>query len=762
MTAHTALPTILDAAKDYAARGWHVFPVPPGTKKSCKSADHSDGRKWGATTDPAEIERDWRRWPDANVGIVCGPASGFFVIEADTAAGHGIDGVGNLRALIAEHGELPDTIEARSPSGSWHLYFRWPVGRTIRNSASQVAPGVDVRGDGGMVVGVPSVKPGVGCYEWINPPPFFDLGDCPEWLLDLCEKKPTERAQGDPRMDTGAGRGWAEAALAGELARVLSAPQGARNATLNRAAFALGQIVAGGGLTEALVVDRLTGAALSIGLDLAEAEATIRSGLAAGMAEPRGPKQAATSDGSPRPNLPEDDPDLSHDALALGLGRHGWDSDARHVAAWGRWLFWNGTRWERDDKLDHLTQTRAFLRDRADALTAWAERKAEAAEAEKPGSGERMVKWAEAEARTLRHKNTVAAVEALARSNPPSVAAPDSFDADKLLLGTPGGVVDLRTGVLRPAARGDLITKLTAAPPAPPGARPARWLAFLDEVFAGDAELIAFMQRAAGYALTGSTAEHKLLFLYGGGRNGKSVYLNTLAALWADYARRAAAATFIASQTERHPTDIAGLQGARLVIASELPRGRTWDEQAIKDLTGGDKLTARFMRGDFFDFIPEMTLMIAGNSMPSFRGVDEAIRSRVVLVPFNVTIPPERRDRTLPEKLMAEGPAILRWAIEGALEWQRRGLDVPASVAAASADYFDAEDTVGLFLADEAVIEAGRFTAAADLHLRFGQWCQGQGLNPWTQATLIKELRARGFADHKSNGRRGLKGLRLT
>lgn len=222
-----------------------------------------------------------------------------------------------------------------------------------------------------------------------------------------------------------------------------------------------------------------------------------------------------------------------------------------------------------------------------------------------------------------------------------------------------------------------------------------------------------------------------------------------------------AATTFLKAQTERHPTDIAGLHGARLAIASELPRGKTWDEAVIKDLTGGDRITARFMRQDFFDFDPQMTLMIAGNTQPSFRGVDEAIRNRVVLVPFSVTIPPERRDRALPDKLRQECPAILRWCIDGALAWQERGLDVPSTIATASAAYFDEEDTVGQFLLDETCKDPNGFVASGDLILRFNLWSEHQGLGAWTQRTLVKELRQRGFEDARSNSHRGLRGLRL-
>ncbi len=231
--------------------------------------------------------------------------------------------------------------------------------------------------------------------------------------------------------------------------------------------------------------------------------------------------------------------------------------------------------------------------------------------------------------------------------------------------------------------------------------------------------------------------------------------------MWGDYARRASATTFLNSGQEKHPTDLAGLRGARLVAASELPKGRTWDESVIKDLTGGDKMTARFMRGDFFDFDPQLTLMIAGNNMPSFRGVDEAIRARVVLVPFLVTIPPERRDRDLPAKLAAEGGRILAWAIEGAVAWNERGHDVPSRLLDASAEYFDDEDTLGQFLADETDADPGAFATTTELHARFVDWCARQGLTPWTLRALQKEVRGRGFDARRRNDARGFAGLRL-
>ena len=201
---------------------------------------------------------------------------------------------------------------------------------------------------------------------------------------------------------------------------------------------------------------------------------------------------------------------------------------------------------------------------------------------------------------------------------------------------------------------------------------PWLFLEFLATIFNDDREKIAMIRRFIGYSLTGHTREHKLLFLYGTGANGKSTLLNLLFDLLADYARRAPSSTFLNKQTDSHPTDLAGLRGARLVIASELRKGATWDDATIKDLTGGDVITARYMRGDFFDFRPVAKLWIAGNSRPSFKGVDEAMRRRMVMVPFEVTIPAADRDPTLPDRLKAEagrscpGRSRARWSGTGA------------------------------------------------------------------------------------------------
>jgi putative DNA primase/helicase len=275
---------------------------------------------------------------------------------------------------------------------------------------------------------------------------------------------------------------------------------------------------------------------------------------------------------------------------------------------------------------------------------------------------------------------------------------------------------DLRTGIGRARAPADYLTKKTACAAAPAGTPHPLWTAFLDRITAGN-ELQQFLQRYIGYCCTGFTTEHVFVFAYGTGANGKGTFINTIARIFGDYATVADMNTFLVTKNERHPTDLAKLHGARLVVAQETERGRRWDETKIKALTGGDTITARFMRQDFFDFTPTFKLFIVGNHKPRLGTVDEAMRRRMLIVPFTVQIPTHERDPKLPEKLWTERRAILRWCIDGCLEWQRVGLAPPAIVRDATEEYFQDQDTVGQWIEDRANPQAGvfAFTLSSEL-----------------------------------------------
>ena len=243
-------------------------------------------------------------------------------------------------------------------------------------------------------------------------------------------------------------------------------------------------------------------------------------------------------------------------------------------------------------------------------------------------------------------------------------------DSDPWLLGTPDGVIDLRTGATQEARPGDYITRLTAVAPAE-GEDCPLWMAFLSEATGNDADMIGFLQRWFGYCLTGITREHALVFIHGDGGNGKGVLMNTVFGIMGGHAANAVTDTFVVTRGDKHTTDLAMLDGARMVMASEVEEGQTWAEARIKAITGGDPITARFMRQDNFTFVPRFKLTISGNHKPALRGVDNSTRRRFNIVPF--TRRPATPDPELSEKLKTEWGAILRWMIEGCLEWQRSG-----------------------------------------------------------------------------------------
>jgi putative DNA primase/helicase len=351
---------------------------------------------------------------------------------------------------------------------------------------------------------------------------------------------------------------------------------------------------------------------------------------------------------------------------------------------------------------------------------------------------------------------TVAAVERLARSDRRLAATVDQWDADPWILNTPSGVVDLRTGGTRAHQLDDYATKITAIGP---GGECPRFLSFLDRTFAHDRELIAYVQRVLGYSLTGNTREHALFFGYGTGANGKGVLLNAATGILGGYHKGAPIETFTASAADRHPTDLAGLRGARLVSASETEEGRRWAEAKVKQLTGGDVISARLMRQDFFDFLPAFKLFITGNHKPSLRSVDEAIRRRFHLIPFAVTIPEEERDPDLKGKLETEWPAILAWMIEGSLEWQAEGLRPPKAVTDATAAYLEAEDATAAWLAERCERDPNAWSSSSSLFASWSAWATAAGEFVGSQRKLTQSLENRGFNVRNTNKARGFSGL---
>lgn len=393
----------------------------------------------------------------------------------------------------------------------------------------------------------------------------------------------------------------------------------------------------------------------------------------------------------------------------------------RWVERWRRWFQWDGKVWREDGTLGVFDLVRSFLRQHA---------------GRHPG-------------RQL-DAPRIAAVEKLSRSDRAAATSPDQLDAHDWLLNTQTGVVNLKTGDLRAHDRDLLLTKITACGV---GGDCPRWQRFLLEVTGDDPQLVGFLQRLAGYCLTGSTREHALFFLYGTGGNGKGVFLNTLRAIMADYAEVSSTDVFTASRGDRHPTELAALRGARLVVAQEVEEGRRWAEARIKALTGGDPVSARYMRQDFFEYVPNFKLIIAGNHKPRLVTVDEAIRRRLHLIPFEVSIPEQRRDLDLAEKLAQEHAGILAWAIEGCLNYLSQGLDAPERVKAATDAYFASQDVMSEFLAECCETGPDFWETPTIMFSAWRGFASGQGMKPGRQSEFLDKMEGVGMSQARDNRR---------
>ena len=425
-------------------------------------------------------------------------------------------------------------------------------------------------------------------------------------------------------------------------------------------------------------------------------------------------------------------PSLSDDALAAEFvaaeGFH-W----RYVPNWRAWFDWDGKAWVRDQTGGVRHQMRLVCRRACSGLNPH-------------------------EARKVASEKTLTAALKIAASDPRIATAPAAWDARRMLLNTQGGVLDLETGELDPHHPALMLTQITSASV---GAGCPRWLAFLQEITDGDRELQSYLQRLAGYSLTGETSEQTFAFLHGHGANGKSVFLSILADVLGSYAATATLDTFTSTRTPRHLTELAGLRAARLVLVPETESGQAWAEARIKSVTGGEKIRANFMHQDHFEFRPQFKLIVAGNHRPSLANVGEAMRRRLHLVPFTVTIPPEQRDLRLAEKLIAERDGILGWMVSGCAEWQRIGLVPSPCVLDSARDYFSSEDLLGQWLDESCLVGPQAKEQSAALFRAWKFWTEERGFPCGNQKSLGEALRARDFISGKVGGGRGWFGLAL-
>jgi putative DNA primase/helicase len=408
--------------------------------------------------------------------------------------------------------------------------------------------------------------------------------------------------------------------------------------------------------------------------------------------------------------------------------------EIRHCHPWKQDLVWDNWRWRADD----TAQAERFAKETIRQMYL---------EAQGLPDDERVALTKHAlkseDSRRLR------AMVSLARSESGVPILPATLDADPYLFNCANGTIDLRTGLLRPHRPADLITKLAPLVFDETATCPL-WLKFLDQIMGGNKALVGYLQRFTGYCLSGDVSEQCLLFLYGTGANGKSTFLNTLLPIFGDYGLQAVSDLLLAKHHESHPTERADLFGRRFVITIETEDGRRIAEALMKQLTGGDRIRARHLYQDSFEFAPTHKILLAANHKPKVRGTDHAAWRRIKLLPFTVTISEQDKDRNLPRKLARERIGILSWAVAGCLEWQRYGLQEPAEVQAATAAYRAEEDVVQGFLNECCVLNP---TASANSTVLFNAFMNWAGDKTMTPLAFRKRLNDKGFQSSRgTNG----------
>lgn len=391
------------------------------------------------------------------------------------------------------------------------------------------------------------------------------------------------------------------------------------------------------------------------------------------------------------------------------------------------WLAWDGKRWRPDESGAIIKAAKDTARSVFQEITQASNRQSE----------DSLIRWA----RKSQQLDRLRAMIELAK--PELYTSWLDFDADPNMLTVDNGIVDLRSGEIQPHDPALLCSRM-AGVELIDGACPT-WHRFLERI-QPDPDVRHYLRRAVGYSLTGHTGEQCFFFAYGSGRNGKSVFLETIGELLGEFATASSMSAF-ELRKGAIPNDIARLAGARLVTVSETADGQRINEPLIKDLTGGDTITARFLRREYFEFAPEFKLFIRGNHKPAIRGTDEGIWRRIHLIPFEEYITDEEVDPHLQAKLSDELPGILKWAIEGCIEWQRDGLKPPEKVASATSDYRREMDTIADFL--ESKTQPGDSVQATPLYQCYKQWAEQNGFHPLNQMNFGMRLAERGISKDK-------------
>ena len=702
--------TGLDSALGYASRGHSIFPIQPRSKFPLTPHGFKD-----ATTDAHVITTWWTQWPDANIGAPTGKAAGFIVVDVDPR--HGGDDA--LSELEQQHGALPSTVMALTGGGGVHYFFRYPDDRDIRCSTAVVGAGLDVKGDGGYIVLPPSIHPNGTAYQWetAHHPDDVPLAPVPQWVLDKLSPV------AGPAPNSGG----------------FTSPERISDGTRNDTLYKLVRSLKAKGLSRTAI-----GAAvheenrMKCDPPLPDDEVDRLLVHAWGQADRAEFAQNGRTE-SPCANATD-----AGNAIRFATQHR---ATIRWCPPWKSWLWYDGTRWQRDQNTQVMRLAKRTARSILD----------EARQTEDDERRRKLAAWA-VTSESVKH--LVAMIE-LAKSEEGIPVEPKYLDVDPWLLNVQNGTLDLRDGQLLPHDRERLITKLTPVVYDPNVVCPA-WLAFLSRIFNNDEELIDFVQLAFGYSLTASVREQVLFFLHGKGANGKSTLVRILLALLGEYSLQTPSETLLISRQDGVVrNDLARFAGARVVAALESDGGRKLAAALIKQLTGNDMVTARFLFSELFQFPPTWKIWFSTNHRPVINDDGDAMWRRPKLIPFSVQIPEAEQDKELYTKLTQELSGILVWAVEGCLRWQRDGLTCPAVVTAATAEYRQDESIFTHFLEERCWVGKDEVVKFAELRTAYIEWAKESADKPLSSKAFAAALQEHGFQADKIRNTRHYRGLRL-
>jgi len=704
--------------------GWPVFPCLTHMKAPLTENGLDD-----ATVNPDQIRAWWKRWPGANIGCPCGSSE-------NNGADHDAvdiepDGIETARAKGDQNKWAQYGV--KTPSGGFHMFVK--CRDDVRNAVKPL-PGIDVRTKRGYTLLPPSFviqedKGYEGWYKWLKFPfPGTELPDMPAWLVEAANRKQTGKNAALTSLDLTEGSRNQELFRYGCRLR----SEGFEHVEIEAALRSVNQA-----RCRPPIEDKEIGV-------IAASCARYKPGTATKVAiqiQAQTPSVEADEDGKIK-EFPLTDAGNAERLV------HWYGKDLRFCSQWGRWINWNGWKWVVDET--------GGARVHQLALETVRRIQKEATECTDSDRRKALGEWGF----KCESKSRIDNMVSMASKMPGIPVMSSELDSHPWLLNLRNGVYDLRNSQLLMHERALLLTRGIDVDYEETALCPL-WQSFLIRTLAEDADLLKFVWKAVGYSLTGDTSEQCFFFLHGNtGNNGKSTFIETLLMLFGDYARQTPTETLMAKIGDSGiSNDIARLKDARLVAAPETEDGKRLNEGLVKRLTGGDTITARFMHQEFFEFKPQFKVWMTGNHRPEIRGTDDAIWRRVVLIPFQVTIPKEERNPNLKDELLEELPGILNWAIKGFKAWKNDRLGRPGAIEEAIGGYRTSQDKLGAFLEEATEQDENYRVKAGDLYRAYQNWAKVSGEYPLSLTKFGNAMRERGEGSVEISGAKFYRGRKL-